>query len=107
MLSKCIGWKDYLSISRCIRLFAIGLLVIAASSSLAEQTQSSALGDSDRQVSLRTLPSNLLADQKNIWFFPAKLAKGKHWIPTVTIVGITSALVATDPKYSTLLSHDE
>jgi len=98
MLPKCIGWKDYLSISSCIRLFAIGLLVIGASPSLAQQRQSSALGDSDRQVSLRTLPSNLLADQKDIWLFPAKLAKGQHWIPTVTIVGVTSALVATDPN---------
>src|ERR1700757_2374813 len=98
MLSKCIGWNDYLSISSCIRLFAIGLLVIAVSPSLAQQRQSSALGDSDRQVSLRTLPSNLIADQKDIWLFPAKLAKGQHWIPTVPIVGVTSALAATDPN---------
>jgi membrane-associated phospholipid phosphatase len=54
--------------------------------------------DSDRQVSLRTFPSNLLADQKDIWLFPSKLAKGKHWIPTVAILGVTSGLVASDPN---------
>jgi hypothetical protein len=98
MLSNFLVRKDHLNISSCIRFFAIGLLVIAASPSPAQQTQSSALGASDRQVSLRTLPSNLLADQKDIWFFPAKLAKGKNWIPAVTIVGVTSALVASDPN---------
>ena len=52
---------------------------------------------SDRQVSLRTLPANFLTDQKEIWIFPGQLAKGKHWLPTVAIVGVTSALVAADP----------
>jgi hypothetical protein len=64
----------------------------------AQQTNTSAIGGNDRQVSLRTLPSNLLADQKDIWLFPGKLAKGQHWIPTVVIAGITSGLVASDPN---------
>jgi membrane-associated phospholipid phosphatase len=67
------------------------------SSSPAQQSQSSSITEPDRQVSLRTLPSNLLADQKDIWLFPGKLAKGKHLFPTVVIVGVTSALVASDP----------
>jgi hypothetical protein len=70
----------------------------APSPSPAQQTQTSAIGGNDRQVSLRTLPSNLLADQKDIWLFPGKLGKGQHWIPTVAIVGITSGLVASDPN---------
>jgi len=69
----------------------------ASSSVLAPQPQPSAAAASDRQVSLRTLPANFLADQKEIWIFPGQLAKAKHWLPTVAIVGGTSALVASDP----------
>jgi len=62
----------------------------------APQLQSSTKADSDRDVSLRKLPANLLADQKDIWLFPMQLGKGKHWIPTVSIVGVSSVFVATD-----------
>jgi hypothetical protein len=48
-------------------------------------------------VSLRTLPTNFIADQKEIWTFPGQIAKGKHWIPTVALVGVTSLLIASDP----------
>ena len=50
-----------------------------------------------RDVSWRKLPSNFLHDQKDIWTFPAKLAKGKHWLPTAAVIGITAALLAADP----------
>jgi hypothetical protein len=53
---------------------------------------------SDRQVSWRSLPKDFLHDQKEIWLFPAQLAKGKHWIPTLAIVGGTAVLIATDPQ---------
>jgi len=53
--------------------------------------------DIGRSVSLRQLPGNLLADQKDIWLFPTKLAKGEHIWPTIAIVGITSGFVASDP----------
>ncbi len=46
---------------------------------------------------LRTLPANFLADQKEIWIFPGQIAKGKHRIPTVALVGVTSLLIASDP----------
>src|SRR5580704_16358277 len=59
--------------------------------------QAPAAGTSDRYVSLPALPKNFLADQKDIWLFPTKLAKGKHWIPTIGIVGVSAALIATDP----------
>jgi len=62
-----------------------------------QQPQPSANAASDRQVSLRTLPTNFITDQKEIWIFPKQLAKGKHWLPTIAIVGITSALIASDP----------
>jgi hypothetical protein len=51
----------------------------------------------DRNVSLRQLPGNLLADQKDIWLFPTKLAKGKHWWPTVGVLAISAGFLASDP----------
>jgi membrane-associated phospholipid phosphatase len=69
----------------------------ASAASPAQQPQASAIAASDRQVSLRALPANLLADQKEIWIFPGQLVKGRHWFPTVAIVGVTSALIAADP----------
>lgn len=51
----------------------------------------------DREVSLRKLPGNILADQKDIWLFPIKLAKGKHLWPTIGVLGITAGLMASDP----------
>ena len=50
-----------------------------------------------RTVSWKTLFPNLLDDQRRIWTFPAGLAKGKHWIPALTITGVTAGLVALDP----------
>ena len=54
---------------------------------------------SDRQVSWGSLPKDFLHDQKKIWLFPGQLAKGKHWMPTLVIVGGTAVLIATD-KYT-------
>ena len=51
----------------------------------------------DRSISLRQLPDNLLADQKGIWLFPAKLAKGKHWWPTIGVLAVTAGCIASDP----------
>jgi len=48
-------------------------------------------------VSLRKLPGNILEDEKTIFLFPKELAKGKHWWPTIGILGGTVALVASDP----------
>ena len=63
----------------------------------AQPPQVSAIAAPDRQVDLRTFPTNFLADQKAIWLFPGQLAKGKHLLPTIAIVGVTSALFASDP----------
>ena len=52
--------------------------------------------DPDRSVSIKQLPSNLLADQKSIWLFPISLGHGEHILPTIGIVGVTSAFIASD-----------
>lgn len=51
---------------------------------------------SDRKVSWHSLPKDFLHDQKGIWLFPAQLARGKHLLPTLAIVGATGVLIATD-----------
>jgi len=52
---------------------------------------------SDREVTWRTLPKDFLHDQKDIWLFPAQLAKGHHWLPTLAITGVTAGLIYADP----------
>jgi hypothetical protein len=51
----------------------------------------------DIDVSWRTLPINILRDQKYVWLFPPNLAKGHHLLPTLGVVGITAGLIAADP----------
>jgi membrane-associated PAP2 superfamily phosphatase len=51
----------------------------------------------DRPVSWKLIAPNILHDQKPIWTFPGKVAKGEHWKPTLAVVGATAGLVALDP----------
>ena len=50
-----------------------------------------------REVTWRSLPRDFLRDQKDIWTFPVQLAKGHHWLPTLTITGVTAGLIVADP----------
>jgi membrane-associated phospholipid phosphatase len=52
---------------------------------------------SDREVSWRTVPRDFLHDQRAIWLFPAQLAKGHHWLPTIAVAGGTAGLIVADP----------
>ncbi|HSS99008.1 MAG TPA: phosphatase PAP2 family protein [Terriglobales bacterium] len=53
----------------------------------------------NREITWRTVPKDILRDQKGIfWTYPSQLAKGKHLLPTLAIVGGTAALIATDAK---------
>ena len=49
-----------------------------------------------REVSWRRLPRNFFEDQKDIWLFPVQLGKGRHWVPTIAVTGVTGALIAAD-----------
>ena len=59
--------------------------------------QSLAPAGAEREVSWRTLPRNVLQDQKDIWLFPVQLGKGRHWLPTLLVTGVTAALITADP----------
>ena len=52
---------------------------------------------SNREVSWRGLPKDFLLDQKGIWMFPTPVARGRHWVPTLAIVGGTAGLIYADP----------
>ena len=58
--------------------------------------QNSLPAEAEREVSWRVLPRNLLQDQKDIWLFPVQLGKGRHWVPTIAVTGVTGALIAAD-----------
>lgn len=47
-------------------------------------------------VTWKTVPVDVLRDQKKVWLFPVQLARGHHWVPTLAIVGLTTGLVVAD-----------
>lgn len=67
------------------------------SSATDAKPQISTSASSERDVSWHTLPHNFLQDQKDIWLFPSQLAKGDHWLPTLSITGLTAGLIVADP----------
>ena len=50
-----------------------------------------------REVSWKKVIPNLASDQKNIWLFPVRAAKGRYLWPTLAVIGTTAALIALDP----------
>jgi membrane-associated phospholipid phosphatase len=57
----------------------------------------SADSPSHREVSWRSLPKDFVHDQKGIWLsFPAQLAKGHYWLPTLAVAGGTAGLIVAD-----------
>jgi len=60
-------------------------------------SQNSTPAVAERDVSWRTLPRNFLQDQKDVWLFPLQVAKGRHWLPTLAVTGVTAALIVADP----------
>jgi hypothetical protein len=61
----------------------------------------------EREASWKTLPGNFLHDQKRIWMFPAQLARGKHWVPTLAVAGITAGLIYADPHAMPYFAHHQ
>ncbi len=50
-----------------------------------------------RDVTWKSLPRDFLRDQKGIWTFPVQLARGRHWVPTLAVAGVTAGLIYADP----------
>ena len=51
----------------------------------------------EREISWKKLLPSFLDDQKKIWLFPTKVARGEHVFPTLAVLGVTAGLVAADP----------
>lgn len=54
----------------------------------------------ERPINWRTLVPDIARDQKPVWTFPASLARGQHWGPTLALGAIFGGLVALDPHDS-------
>ena len=52
----------------------------------------------DRPVSWKHLFHNVIADQKQIWTFPARLVQGQDLAPTGAVLGATAGLFFADPS---------
>ncbi len=63
--------------------------------------------EAERDTSWRTMPRNFLQDQKDIWLFPVELSKGRHWVPTIAVTGVTGALIAADPHDTPYFRHTQ
>ena len=62
-------------------------------------------GSPQREATWRSLPGDFLHDQKDIWWtFPKQLAHGKHWVPTLVVVGGTAGLIYADPHVASYFS---
>jgi len=68
-----------------------------APSPAARSGESGTESSAGREATWRSLPRDFLHDQKDIWLFPTQLARGRHWIPTLAVVGGTAGLIVADP----------
>ena len=50
-----------------------------------------------RPIDWKKVIPAVASDQKRIWTFPLRPARGKHWAPILGIAGITGAMIAADP----------
>ena len=57
----------------------------------------------DREATWRTVPGDFLHDQKHLWLFPTKLARGHDWVPTLAVAAATIGLIYADPHIMTHL----
>jgi membrane-associated phospholipid phosphatase len=54
----------------------------------------------DRPITWKSLAPDIVRDQRPIWTFPAQLARGEDWKPTLAIGAIFAGLVVLDPHVS-------
>ena len=74
---------------------AFALVGVAAAQTSGSQPT---VGGEEKPISPVKLVSNILHDQKPIWTFPIKAARGQHWKPVLGVALGTAALIILDPK---------
>lgn len=55
-------------------------------------------GKPQREATWRSMPGDFLHDEKDLWTFPIRLAKGHYILPAALVLGGTAALIYTDPQ---------
>ena len=50
-----------------------------------------------REATWRSLPGDFLHDQKDLWTFPLRIAKGHYLLPAAIVIGGTAGLIYADP----------
>src|SRR6266849_3724031 len=51
----------------------------------------------EAEITWKQIPSDILRAQKQVWLFPTKVARGRHIVPALLVLGSTAGLVAIDP----------
>lgn len=87
------------------------LFILSASAAVAQAAQPSVPSEAvhrqactkqpgygDPRISWVRLIPDIGCDQKRIWTFPARLVKGHDAVPTVAVIGLTAAFIASDPQ---------
>jgi membrane-associated phospholipid phosphatase len=85
-----------------ILAFALASAAIAAQKPDSPESQAGGSSSAkavapETSISLMQLGKNVLHDQKPIWTFPVKAARGKHWKPVLAVALGTAGLVILDP----------
>lgn len=63
----------------------------------AKPTVDATTGVPQREATWRSFGGDILHDQKDLWTFPIRIAKGHYLLPTAIVVGGTVGLVYADP----------
>lgn len=77
--------------------FAADPVSVPAPGLPADASRPNANNEPLHETTWKTLPINILRDQKYVWLFPVQVAHGHYLLPTIAIVGVTAALIASDP----------
>lgn len=51
----------------------------------------------EAEITWKQIPSDILRAQKQVWLFPTEVARGRHIVSTLLVLGSTAGLVALDP----------
>lgn len=89
-----------LVVASCLLPFTVAAQVPAAETKPPASTAtptSRAVPGFDRPVSIRLLLPNILSDQKHIFAFPLRLARGHALLPAALVLGTTGGFLALDP----------
>ena len=80
-----------------MRSGTFGLTLICAAILAAQDPPADPVAEPGPEISLKTIGPNILHDQARIWMFPARVATGRHVLPTIAVLGVTGGLIAADP----------